>query len=200
MVERQRKIVVVDLDGTLIDGNSLHLYIRTALSHSSLTVKARIASLLALRKMRLISHTTMKFAILNMVKPDEAFRKHFVQQFEKMKRQSVVSLIDIYTDNGAIIVLATAAPDIYLPWIWTGKYVATQTDNNPLHKECRGKSKLEAVRQYMDNGTLEAVITDHTDDLPLLLAGARTNILVNPSKRLTDTLTGRHIPYIILPD
>jgi len=52
--------MAVDLDGTLLRGNSLHEYIRCGLRHGSLWQRTRLAVFLGLRRMRLVSHVWMK--------------------------------------------------------------------------------------------------------------------------------------------
>ena len=79
--------------------------------------------------------------------------------------------------------LATAAPDVYVPWIWDGMFVATPIKDNPRHRECRGEAKLADVQSYINKEILcnfDTLYTDHTDDLPLMRAFVHT-VLVNPS-------------------
>ena len=59
--------------------------------------------------------------------------------------------------------------------------------------ECRGERKKSRVEEYLDTEklTLEAVITDHSDDIPLIKAclnrGGKVT-LVSPDKKTTDKL------------
>lgn len=200
MVERLsgRKIVVVDLDGTLIDGNSLHLFLRVALRHAPLLDRMRIARLMLLRRLRKISHVDMKFGCLGIVRPDEAFRSEFVRRFRAMLRPEIVRTIDRYKESGDTVLLATAAADMYVKWIWDGDFVATSVHDNPNRRECRGDAKVEAVRAFMRPGdTLEAVFTDHSDDIPLLQMGASRNYLVDPSTSTVVALNDLSIPYTL---
>jgi len=182
-----RNIVVVDLDGTIIAGNTLRIYItegiRVMYRRHPLRA-ATVAGLVALRKLRFISHRCMKFAVLKRIEPTEVLRQRFVARFDSKRRPEVAEILDRYRREGATILLASAAADIYIPWIWNGPYVATSTTDNPNGIECRGQTKLFAVKHFMRTGdTLEAIITDHADDLALLSAGAITNYLVSPDTR-----------------
>lgn len=180
MVEGQLSIpttgvVAVDLDGTLIAGNSLRIYIAEALRDmwrrkpvSALT----IVSLVTLRKLRLITHRRMKFGALARIQPTDRLRQRFTACIEAIRRPSVSNILDGYRRMGCTVLLATAAPDTYIPWIWHGPYVATPSTDNLNRRECRGEAKARAVKQFIGiERHLEAVITDHADDLELLAAG-----------------------------
>lgn len=179
-----RKIAVVDLDGTLIDGNSFHLYIRTAFRHSSLMKKMRICVWLALRQLRVVSHRKMKFALLGLIVPDDSFKNEFCSSFITMIRPEMNRIIDELRKDKVTVLLASAAPDIYISWVWHGAFVATRTLGNETKVECRGERKVEAIKAFMNpEDSLVAVYTDHSDDLPLLAMGAAKNYLVSPSSQ-----------------
>ena len=63
-----KALMAVDLDGTLLRGNSLHIFavcsLRDALRHGRMTQAATVAGWLALRRLRLCPHTRMKWAII----------------------------------------------------------------------------------------------------------------------------------------
>lgn len=138
----------------------------------------------------------MKFAVLSIIPQSESLRKDFVNAIERTKNGVVARIIEKYRSSGADIILATAAADFYIPWVWDGDYVATRLGDNPTKEECRAEEKVVAVRRYMrPDDVLEAVITDHIDDLPLLLVGARNNILVNPSDMLIRELVAHGVSW-----
>ncbi len=186
MVSR-RKLVVVDLDGTLIAGNSLHIYLKCgvmSLLHDGKWGKAlRVLLLGGLRVLRIVSHRRMKFAALQLIEPTNELRNEFCKKIERLRRPEVEQLLKDFSDNNYDIILATAAADIYVGWIWQGISLATPMANNKQRRELRGETKRNAVLQYAQqhNQELYAVITDHSDDLALLMCGARQNILINPS-------------------
>jgi phosphoserine phosphatase len=168
------RLVAVDLDGTYVRGNTLHIYISEALRynlrHLRIDRVAGMSALLALRKLGLISHTTMKFGCLRLSGRSEELLKQFVERVNSRINRDVAKLIDDYAARGAKILLASAAADFYVKALWHGDYVATQFDNNPKHIECRGAVKVDRVKRRAAElgATLYVVITDHPDDLPLL--------------------------------
>lgn len=196
------KVVVVDLDGTLIDGNSLRVYVclgmRQLIHHNPIQAGV-LAAIFVLRKLRIVSHRRMKFAALKRIRPDSELRQKFTAKIDAMRRPEVARLIERYRKDGAEILLATAAADVYIPWIWTGPYVATPTRENPGRIECRGTLKARAVARYIGlEKALEAVVTDHVDDLALLNSGARTNYLVAPDARTYSAVRLAGIPFELL--
>lgn len=185
--ERAKKLVVVDLDGTLLRGNSLHIYImcgiRALWRRKSLPKLSRLAAVIALRRLRLISHRQMKWTALRLIPADDyLLQEDFRKRADKSLNANVNELLNQYRANGCSILLATAAADTYVPLIWHGDMLATRIADNPEHAEMRGTAKRDAVLRYSARHgmTLQAVITDHSDDLPLLMAGAAENIVVSP--------------------
>lgn len=160
-------LLAVDLDGTLITGNSLHEYIRCGLRHSRLLDRLAIVAALGLRRLHIISHVEMKRRVLPHIKPTEALRDDFARRTGAMFRRSVVEEIERWREGGATVLLATAAPEVYVPWLWEGDYVCTDPHSEV---ECRGDEKLRRVLAYASEHGLRfaAAITDHPDDLPLL--------------------------------
>lgn len=67
-----RPLVAVDLDGTLVDGNTLHLYIRAAIGEMMrgwrVGALGYTLGMLALRRLGLVSHRTMKFGIFGRIR------------------------------------------------------------------------------------------------------------------------------------
>lgn len=201
MVDRLQghKIVVVDLDGTLIDGNSLHLYICTAMRHSSVTANIKIGVLLLLRRLRFINHKKMKFGILRIIRHTEALLADFSDRCKPLMRPEICSMIDRYRKEGTAVILATAAPDVYVPTIWEGQFVATRTFNNPTMEECRGENKVAAIMELMKpQDLLQAVITDHYDDLPLLRLNTSEKMLVHPDKETLKRIKSEGIEFTVV--
>ena len=185
-----RPLTVVDLDGTLVRCNTLERYIviglRHNLKHLRLFVAARIALLIALRKLRLISHHAMKFSCLSLLSGERSFHGKFANDVLASVNNSVIDLINQKSREGQMILLATAAPDFYVPLLWHGDYVATQTKNNPDQTECRGEEKLSRVIEFASahNLFIDTVISDHHDDAPLFRYNTDgSNVLVNPTDK-----------------
>lgn len=174
-----RKLLAVDLDGTLIRGNTLHIYIRCALKdmlrRRRLYSLAYSAAMLALRRAGRISHSRMKFGILSHIKPTARLRADFRAATAPLRNKDVERLISDFRARGGAVLLASAAADSYIPLIWDGDFVATDMNpaTNPGHIECRGEEKLRRVHDYAATKglTLCAAISDDArDDAPLLQA------------------------------
>lgn len=201
MVERLqgKKIVAVDLDGTLIKGNSLHEYMKVGIKHSKLPVRIILLTTVFLRALRIISHKQMKFTFLKRLKDNDNIKDEFIKKIERIKNKEVIRILSDYENSDYKILLATAALDIYIPWIWKGQYVATQSENNPKRKECRGENKVEEIKKEIgENGDIAVVITDHYDDLPLMRIASEEIILVNPNEKTKGKLSKEGIKYRIL--
>lgn len=179
---QRKRLAVVDLDGTLVRGNTLHEYIRIGFRRVSWRGRFKIINLALLRAFHLIPHARFKFGCLKLIAPTPALLKEFAERIESIKNPAILSLIASMEAEGTDILLATAAADTYVGSLWSGEYIATTTAEET---ELKGERKLQAVERYMEehNLALYAVITDHHDDLPLMLAGARRNILVHPSEK-----------------
>lgn len=186
MVKRLQsgRLAAIDLDGTLVRGNTLHEYIRLGLGQElrdgRLWNAVCIAGMLGLRCMRLVSHRRMKFTAVRHIRPTERLRQRFARRIDSMRNSYVAGLIEQFRASGAEVILATAAPDVYVPWIWEGDFVATRMQDNPGMEEMRGHNKLAAVLEYCRCHNLElyGVVTDHEDDRPLLDSGAERCILI----------------------
>lgn len=188
-----RRVVAVDLDGTYVQGNTLHMYLRTALAMRATGWRKRlgIACWMALRVLRLVSHRSMKFNCLGLIAPTPALRKAFVERVRTAVNPAVGALVGDERARGALVVLATAAPDVYVPWIWQGPFVATPVADNAGRAEMRGQAKVKALECLAPDGP-DLAVTDHHDDLPLMHR-AKATLLVNPSAR---TLTAARMAGI----
>ena len=189
--DNRHQLMAVDLDGTLVNGNTLKMYIRCGLERLVRRCRygrvLRIAGWMALRRLRVVSHARMKFAILPLIdSTDPLLRAQFTMAVSNTLNRSVVRLIDDWRRDGAPVLLATAAADTYVPWIWMGPYVATAMTDNPDHVEMRGERKAQAVTDYAAAHGCEVAIalTDHMDDLPLMRICTKGVMLVGATDRL----------------
>lgn len=186
--EKKQPLLVVDLDGTLVKGNTFRIFVRCGLMHLASNAKylkfIKILSLLALRKFRLISHRFLKFKIIPIIDESIKLKDRFIADTTPFLNKDVKALLETYNAQGYKVLLATAAADIYIPWIYDGEFQATVMSHNPGMVENHGEIKLHNVLKYARTHNLElrVVITDHYDDIPLLKYGAY-NILVHPSDK-----------------
>lgn len=176
-----RPLVAVDLDGTLVDGNTLHLYIRAAIGEMMrgwrVGALGYTLGMLALRRLGLVSHRTMKFGIFGRIRHTPGLARRFAREAGCRRRADVDALIGRLREGGYEVLLATAAPAQYVRLLWQGDFVATDMDaaTNPGRTECRGDEKLRRVATYAAARglTLTAAVSDDlTDDAPLLGAVA----------------------------
>ena len=192
MVDRQLNsqagATVVDLDGTYCRLNTLKAYIRLGfrrlLSRGKIASATTVAALVAMRRLRLISHRTMKFNTLRLIGRDTELLNSFGTYIKESVNTDVMRLLDRRLAAGDRILLASAAADFYIPAIWNGEFVATAMDKNAERLECRGEEKLRRVSLWLETNGLKLnyVLTDHHDDAPLMQANVTgENILVNPS-------------------
>lgn len=192
------ELTVIDLDGTYVRCNTLHVYIRCGvrrmLARLRLLRLVKTLSFLVLRKCGLIDHATMKFGISELIDSnDPALRDDFVA-IVKSEINTVLAG-RLAKENGRVL-LATAALDLYVPWIWPGDYVATKTAGNKARLECRGEEKLRRVEEYATGKGLELhdFYTDHVDDLPLIKKSPKV-ILVNAGESTKQRLEGLGIKF-----
>lgn len=182
-MKSDKSLTVVDLDGTYVRGNTLHIYLECGMRRMGVRFKlislCRALGLLAARKLGMVSHRHMKFGICRLIdQNDPQLRKIFVERVSKAINPKVAGIIS----QSSHVLLATAAPDTYIPWIWQGDFVATPMTDNPDMTECRGEEKLRCVKEYSGKAGLVPliIVTDHNDDLPLMRELPKT-ILIDRS-------------------
>lgn len=191
MVER-RKIAVFDLDGTLYAGPSLrHFFLFGAkrLARRGRVVEAAqiLLRFAAWKFAGIISHASMKHANCRLLEKrlTRADVEQFIDSMDARINPQVNTLLDFCRAEGYLTVLATASPAFYCEPLAQryGFDLCTSTSTSPRRSdyvENRGRAKLDGIMELP--GQLDIVVTDHHDDLPLLLAnGGGTNYLVNPS-------------------
>lgn len=194
-----RKIVIVDLDGTLIQGNSFHEFIKINFKYARFSIKLKLIYLSLLRIFRIIKHSQLKFKILKIISLDERIKKDFKNKINEMKNEKVWDLLDKFYKTGAEIWLATAAPDIYIPIIWNGKFIATKSYNNEKMIECKGINKVKEIKNKLNKkDVVIAIFTDHYDDIPLIRLCSGTSFLVKPSKKSIRKIRENNLPVELL--
>lgn len=188
-------IIVFDLDGTLLRGNSFHLWLRfwgLRLLRINVLSTVQLALWMVARGLRLIPHSTLKAQILKLSQgaSDEdiqAFCQQLVRRLHPEVRDALEQARQI---SGALLCLNTAAPALYVEAfaknLGVGYVFATPTPGvqNPW-LENLGERKVAAMRTVwpeLDSIGLAAVYTDELADLPLMRL-AREVYLVEPRAR-----------------
>lgn len=210
-----RKAVAVDLDGTLLHTNTFKDYLsycgNVALHSFDFGIAVSIAWWVTLRKLRLISHSRMKHALLRRTSNFMMHRgrlDQFVEQELTLVNDRVLHLIEPYRSRGYLLILTTAAPGLYAHPIADSLQLhlccATPLPSEVVigqWKENVGPNKLDALRRLLavHKTELAAVVTDHFDDLPLLNSNEGENFVVSPSS-VTQQLLQKECkrPYTVI--
>lgn len=200
------KIVVVDLDGCLCKINSFRYWLLFTflffLFSFRWTSLMKFNKYIFLRIFRKSNRVEMKRDILSLT---ENMPRYFTVAFSGFLslfvNRQVCSQIRRYENMNISVVLCTAAPSCYVH-IFAEKFnfsqiFATPTISIKNWKENIGQEKWESVVSYYGNDVvLECVITDHHDDLPLLVH-AKKRLLVGPTKGTLEAIKG-HFDFDII--
>lgn len=189
-----QKVLLVDLDGTLLNVNTFHKYIffiTRYYSSKNIFKTLSILILVIFRFIRLIPHSQLKYRLLKLSKqlPKEEIHS-FGQSLLKYQNDRVS---DILLSYEGYKILASAAPEKYAQWLGDHfKFDAT------LSTKCPGQGKwVENIREnkrktledHLKNTgkecCLDVVVTDHHDDLPVMELFSRV-ILISPSEKTLD--------------
>lgn len=203
MVDRCKKIgrptcAVVDLDGTLLRGNSLRLLtrflVRKLWREHRYPLLGKIGLLLVARRVKAISHVAMKYPIHRIAAEllDAGEIESFTSEWLLPRLNlSLVKRLAAMREEGCGIVIATAAPELYLPalcrHVGADTWLATPlAEKRGDYVEMRGNRKKNmALRLAADSGSeIVLVATDHEDDLPLMTLDGVSRLLVSPTPRL----------------
>ena len=203
MVERLqeplRGATFVDLDGTLLSANSMRIFAKRL---PGLLMKrggkaSAIGCLwrIVLRKMRLISHRSMKWHLT------KAARLHLQEEDWELLAEvmtesinpAVAGYIETRRSKGCLTFIATAALEEYtLPLSrllgYDGVLATKFADNESEYEELKRHAKQEAIAGFLQehNLRLESFLTDHTDDLPTAKAYPLLTIIVNATTKTSE--------------
>lgn len=203
MVERLQApltgVTFVDLDGSLIKGNSMHTFMKRlpGLLMKRHSPGAAISALwwTWVRSLRLTSHTNMKWHLTKIA------RRHLEEEdwggLAEIIAQSVnahvIELVASRRERGCQTYIATAALEEYtLPLCRLLGYesaIATKfTDEKADYEEMKGYAKRDGIERFLaeKNLRLESFITDHPDDLPTAKAYPNLTIVVRPTQKVAD--------------
>lgn len=173
-------ITLVDLDGTLVKGNTWPHFARLVLGKSLRRLRLRdfaaVGSMLLLRRMRLVSHVRVKRCV--MLRSHSILNQTDIEAFaramSRLFNPEVTSMLDEARREGAHIVLATAAAGEYAPLIAREAGISTvlctpRAAKGVPYAECRGERKADAAESLAGRMQLPVTlaITDHPDDMPL---------------------------------
>lgn len=185
--QTKRKLVIVDLDGTLIRGNSFSMFtlwlVRRLISRFNLIQGFAVTGWVLLRKIHAISHSAVKKRIMKIA--EETLSKDELKLFSKKLLKSLnpesVDLFSCRRRSGDYLCLATAAPYSYASILGNElgfdqvegtrlPGIAFKSGDASVFTECKGEAKLSRVRKLCEDLNIEPslFLTDHIDDLPLM--------------------------------
>ena len=179
-----RKALAIDLDGTLLSTNTFRDYLSycgsAALHNFQFGICFSILWWVTLRKLRFVSHSRMKQALLDRTAAfmtQKSRLDHFVEKEMTYLNVQVQQIMEPYRNRGHLLVLATAAPAFYAHPIaeflnldlCCGTLLPSEVVIGQWQENV-GQQKVEALKRMLQvhKAELDVVITDHSDDLPLL--------------------------------
>lgn len=207
------KIAVIDVDDTLLCGNSLKMLLWCTLRCQIRRGRWKQLSLLGWEIFKRIchmsSHVDLKRQIcvsaVDALTPDD-FEALTAEMLAKV-RPSVRRVINHWIANGGGVIIASAGLRFCLQDLVErmGLRYLVATDFDPstgtMGPETRSESKLQAARSMAAAehlGEIGVVVTDHIDDLPLLLLPDIRRVLVSPRRSLCEILDASSLSYEII--
>ena len=186
------KILVIDLDGTLMSINTFHYYIKFIFHNYLKLLKLKslflILKVIILRFFKIVSHSVMKFEILKIVEVTASIdHERFVVNLLKYLNP----ILEINQRDFDIKILATAAPENYSKIIaekLNFDYCVATNSNDKLENIKENKlHNVKCLLKKIDKTQVDLFISDHIDDLPLFNY-SKSIILVNPDANLFENL------------
>ena len=186
---------MVDLDGTLLRGNSMKRLMRwlpKALWNERHAAEALLAiGWISIRGVRLVSHRRMKWhlgAIARRTLAPSNWNRFAKEELLPIVNIEVAAHIEALKEKGAAVCVASAAMSEYVEPLcnilgYAHALSTAHTNRFDDYAELRGNHKLLAINELLAAGnyTLIRFLTDHSDDLPTATAYPEETILVNPS-------------------
>ena len=189
-------MIAVALDGTLLRGNSFGMFlrfvVRKAVARRNVAAFASIGWWSLLRRLKLATHRRLKWNLMRQA--DRVLSPDDYEEFARRLKERINPRVAEYIAGKEDVVLASAASAEYVgPFarlMGINDYIATARPRSGRlrdYAETRGTEKVRLLRKRF--GTPAEVLTDHADDLPLLLAATSRRILVNPSATTLATVS-----------
>ena len=201
----KKQVVAIDLDGTLIMGNTFRDYLsfcgKKALACCRFDLYLAILWMVLLRKLRLVSHARMKRELLletSVFFSQKGRLVKFVEEELQKLNPKVLAQIEAFRNQGFILALVTAAPVSYAQEmadrLCFDACLATPLPSflqQEMWQENKAENKVESLQQWLaaENLLLSSVITDHTDDLPLAQAASESVFLYSSDKKNSMTFS-----------
>lgn len=182
-----RGVVVVDLDGTLVLGNSFHEFLGSLWQRGGFSARRALLAVVLRRTLSrgVRARQLMKLRVIKLysrLDPTraEAVLTGTVDACLAQISAPILSLVRARADAGWRVVVASAAPAVYAEAL-TGRLgfdacLASPMASDRPDDELIGERKAAAVRVWLDEemptcagGSVPVmVVSDHRDDLPLM--------------------------------
>lgn len=198
-----QKIIVTDLDGTLINKNSFPMWVFNLLKCSffsfNLKIFFTVNFLLIKRKLNIISHKDFKFELMSLKYPLE-FDNKFAMILRKHINKDVENLL---RENSTIIVVSTAAPINYVRFfvkvldLNVDQLHASYIDEFGLLFENISENKVASFSNSFPNCGCDIFFTDHYEDEPMINFSEKT-FLIKPSNKTKEILSANSSDIVIL--
>ncbi|MED4230139.1 haloacid dehalogenase-like hydrolase [Priestia megaterium] len=188
-----KKVIVVDLDGTLVSENTFHMWLRYLLKITwkhNFYAFLKIMFFMGLRGTRVINHEQLK---KNIIVISNQINKHLnLEKFvDSLMDYANVHILNELKDKSKeeYWILATAAPQIYAE-VLAESYefdlcIGTSMIVDSNWVENIRENKLHNVLEILNDINIKGVhclYTDHYDDIHLMQISDEIN-LVNPSEK-----------------
>lgn len=207
--------LVIDLDGTLLQTNTFRDYLsfcgKSALHLLRFDLVFYISFWVLMRKIRAVSHSAMKRRLMQRTYRfmlGKGRLDAFVEAELLLVNTQVKEELERHRNRGHLLVLATAAPAFYAKPIADNlrldATLATLLPSDVVIGEWHenvGEMKAATLQSFLHqhHTDIDAIITDHADDLPILkLHPEGPNWLVTPSPQTEAILKKENITYTIL--
>lgn len=199
-------LAVFDLDGTIYPGSTLREYFifgaKRLLQQRKLTGAFKIAAWAIASKLKLTSHLRAKFRVCTILHNhlSSSDLQQFAKRIADKVNPQVIQIVQQSRAKGMTPVLATASPAEYCQPLarLLGFDICLSTPLTSTLREYvenRGNRKLAAVKAVGHSVAL--VVTDHHDDLPLMLFNHGINLLVNPNPHTLTILRCSNVNFTL---
>ncbi len=207
-----RPSLIIDLDGTLLQTNTFRDYLsfcgKSALHVFRFDLVFFISFWVLMRKVRLVSHSAMKRRLMQRTYRfmlQKGRLDAFVEAELLLVNPRVKEEVERHRNRGHLLVLATAAPAFYAKPIadnmrldaTLATLLASDVVIGEWHENV-GTMKAATLQNFLHqhHTDIDAIITDHSDDLPILkLHPAGPNWMVSPSPQTEALLKKENITY-----
>ncbi|MDH5979485.1 haloacid dehalogenase-like hydrolase [Vibrio splendidus] len=198
-----QKIIVIDLDGTLIKKNSFPMWIFNLLKCSffsfNLKVFLTVIFLLIKRKLNILSHKEFKFELMSLNYPLD-FDKKFALILKEHVNEKVENCLK---EMSGTIVISTAAPKNYVRFfletldINVEYFHSSYIDEFGLLFENLSENKVVSFLNSFPNSDCDIFFTDHSEDEPMINFSKKT-YLVSPKNKTKEILKNNSSDIVIL--